>query len=176
MPLGCHLFCNFFISPFLSCTQVTSKGPKAKRLLVECGGTVPSRTLRSEVPRTRFSRLGCVVLPYPMEHRVQTLEGRSVALTSIIAVNRAGGAIRVFGIPPSCVCSYVKCYNSASLYFRQDIRSDPCFVFFVYVWPCWSCIIFCWRCCFDGSRIRVSGSFVLLSFHEMLHRVVKLLL
>ena len=136
MPLSCHLFCNFFISPFLSCTKVTSKGPKAKRLLSECGGTVPSSTPRSEVPRTRYSRCLCVVLPYPMEHRVQTLEGRSLVFTSIIAGIRAGGAIRVFGIPPSCVCSYVM-LNSTSLYFRQDIRSDPLYVFFVYFWPCW---------------------------------------
>ena len=91
-------FCNFSISPFLSCTKVTSKGPKAKRLLGECGGTMPSITPRSEVPRTRFSHFSFVVLPCPMEQMVQTLDGRSLVLTSIIAGSRA--AFRVHGIPP----------------------------------------------------------------------------
>ena len=67
----------FSISPFLSCTKVTTKGPKAKRLLGERVCTLLSITPGSEVPRTRFSRFFCVLAPCPMEHMVQRLEGRS---------------------------------------------------------------------------------------------------
>lgn len=118
----------FFISPFLSCTKVTTKRPKAKRLLGECGGTMPSITPRSEDPRTRFARFSCVVRPCPMEHMVQTLDGRSLVLTSIFAESRA--AFRVQGIPPLSARICVMCC-SASSYFRQGIRFDPRFVFFV---------------------------------------------
>ena len=41
------LSCTIFLSPLLSCTKVTTKGPKAKRLLGERGGTMPSFTPRS---------------------------------------------------------------------------------------------------------------------------------
>ena len=59
---------------------------------------MPSRTPRSEVPRTRFSHFSFVVLPCPTEQMVQTLDGRSLVLTSIIAGSRA--AFKVHGIPP----------------------------------------------------------------------------
>ena len=162
MPLSC----NFFISPFLSCTKVTTKGPKAKRLLGERGGTMPSITPRSEVPRTLFSRCTCVLAPCPMEHIVQTLQGRSRTLCARISIIAGSRLVVVLGIPPLFVRISVMCY-SASRYFRQGIRPDPCFVFFVYFSPGCRCSHFYCRCCSSAaSRMRVSGSFVLLFFRS----------
>ena len=59
------------------CAKATTKRPRAKRLFGESGGSMPSVTPRSEVPLTLFSRFSCMLAPCPMEHMVQTLEGRS---------------------------------------------------------------------------------------------------
>ena len=163
------LRCIFFIPPSLSCTRVTTKAPKAKRLLGERGGTVPSIKPRSEVRRTRFSRFPCVLAPCPMVHIGLTLEGcwlTRCARISIIAGFRA--AVRVLGIPPLFVRISVMCY-SASQNTRQGIRPDPCFVFFVNFWPGCKCRHFYCRCCSRAaSRMWVSGSFLFLSFRDML--------
>ena len=158
------LSCSFFIPPLLPCTKVTTKGPSTKTLLGERGGSTSSITNWSKVPLTLLSRFSRMQIPCPMEHMVQTLEGRS-RIPHYISIIAASIAMSwVFGKPHSSIFSFDMCY-SASFYLRQGMRPDPGFVFNVYFSLQAWCRHCCCRCCSSAaSRIRVSGSFVFLFF------------